>query len=345
MVTKVLESSYVIHEDNFTETMDGITTLFRVMDHDPNVSKAPLCRSIIIMATFMIENVFWNAIQKFRDENELHMCCLKIIQDGITNRIGISKAMIEWPELLVGVGFDYSAEPFASIKCLIDERNDIVHSDRISYYSYFIDTENGASAAYYTALMSAKSIWMHFFGIENEIYNSFETPFPPPTKVYFQSALNSAKKISIRHLNPKENPSELKTLDEYKVLSSKLYENIVDEIFGTENKDKIQKALEVCEYPIKVTELFKKSYRNLPNDHKKSALRMLSPLLRTLTKKKMRSCYGVNFGKALPHIKLDIKRIIFKNHHGYMCLPVNEYLLIFIIDTSTIELTDIIKNV
>jgi hypothetical protein len=345
MITKVLESSIISHEDNFTETMDGITTLFRFMAHDPIISKAPLCRSIMIMATFMIENVFWNAIQKFRDENETHRCCSKIIQDGIDNRIGISKAMVDWPELLVGVRFDYSSEPFTSITCLIDERNNIVHSNRISYYSYFIDTENGASSAYYTALMSAKSIWRHFFGIENEIYNSFEKTFPSPSNIYFQSALNNAKKISIRHLDPKDNPSGLKTLDEYEGLSSKIYENIVDEIFEVENKDTIQKALEVCEYPIKVTELFKMSYSNLPSDIKISALKMLSPLLRTLTKKKMLSCYGVNFGKALPHIKLGIKRIMFKNHHGYMCLPIKKHLVIFIIDTSTIELTDIIENV
>ena len=344
MVTKVLESLYVIHEDNFTETMDGITTLFRVLDQEPNVSNAPLCRSIIIMATFMIENVFWNVIQKYREHNELHKCCSKIIEDGITNRIGISKAMTEWPELLVGKSFDYSFEPFTSTKCLIDERNDIIHSDRISYYSYFIDTQDGASAAYYTSLMSAKSIWKHFFGLENEIYNSFEKTFPPPKKTYFQSALNYAKKVSIRHLASKDKPIGLKTLDEYKGLSSKVYENVIDEVFGKENKNIIQSALDICEYPIKVTETFKNAFCNLSEDIKKSALKQLNPLFRTLTKKKMLANYGVNFGKALPHIKLDIKRIIFKNHHGYMCIPVKDYLLIFIIDTSTIELTDIIKN-
>ena len=123
-----------------------------------------------------------------------------------------------------------------------------------------------------------------------------------------------------------------------------MYENVIDEVFGKENKNIIQSALDICEYPIKVTETFKNAFCNLSEDIKQSALKQLNPLFRTLTKKKMLANYGVNFGKALPHIKLDIKRIIFKNHHGYMCIPVKNYLLIFIIDTSTIELTDIIKN-
>lgn len=324
--------------------MDGITTLFRVMDHEPNISQAPLCRSIMIMSSFMIENVFWNAIEIFRAENKLHKCCLTILDTDTKKKIGISKAMAKWPDILVGKHFDYSSEPFTSTKCLIDERNKIVHSDRISYYSSYIDTVRGATAAYYTALMSAKSIWKHFFGHENEIYNSFETTFPPPEKIYFQNALNEAKKYSIRMLEPEEFPSALKSLDEYRCMTSEVCENIVDKIFGLQGVDIIGNAINECEYPIKLTETFKSAYKLLPKNVKESVLKNLTPLLKALKRKKLLSYYGVKFGEVLPHARLNIRRIKFKNHHGYMCLPAEEFLVIFIIDTSTIELTDIIKN-
>lgn len=333
----------VIHADNFTETMDGITTLIREMEDKPNILQASLCRCVMIMATIMIENVFWNAIKKFRKENELHKCCARIIDKGIADRIGVSKAMKEWPELIVGKGFD-SSEPFGSAMCLIYERNQIVHSSRLSYYSHYIETLDGAKAAYYTALMSAKSIWKHFFGVENEIYNSFEKTFPPPEEVYFQKVLNYAKKVSIPYLEEKEFPKRLKTLNEYKKLSSKVCDDIVNDVFGKGKHDTITRALEICDYPIKVTELFKKSYLNLTDDLKESVLKKLGPLFRTLTKQKIRYKGGVLLGEVLPHVKLGIMRIRFKNHGAYMCIPVEEFLVIFIIDNSTIELTDIIKK-
>ena len=85
--------------------------------------------------------------------------------------------------------FDFSGEPFSSMRCIIQERNDVTHQERGSYYSYYIDRYDGAASAYYTALECAKSIKKHFGEDPVQPYENFEKVFPAPSNVLFQKAL------------------------------------------------------------------------------------------------------------------------------------------------------------
>jgi len=239
---------------------------------------------------------------------------------------------------------DFSTEPFTSLRCLIDERNDIAHSDRLSYYSYYIDTYEGVSSAYFTAIECAKAIQKHFHGPEGYSYSDFEKVFLPPENVHFQNALNIAKKKSIRLLEEHDFPNELKTLEEYRACPKYKLEDVVSEMFGDNFAELFSKSIDICDYAINVSKYFRDAVNQLSDHHKEATGKKISPLFRTLTKKKMSHYYGVKFGEVLPHVKLKIKRIAFQNHHGYMCMPFDKYLILFIIDTGSIELTDIIKN-
>jgi hypothetical protein len=343
MITKSIERSIVIHEDNFTETMDGITTLLKIIKSNGNITHAPICRSILLMSHFMIENVFWNTVEKYLQVNEVDLSTKNVIKTGFQNNIGIGKAMDEWPQMLVGRCFDFSHELFSSMRCLIKERNDLAHSDRVSYYSYYIDTYKGASSAYFTAIECAKAIQKHFNGIESRIYSEFEKEYPPPEKVLFQNALNWAKKNSIQLITKEEFPSQLKTLEHYKSCSHQKFDDVDSQLFGREYVNLFNNSTNKCEYLIKITNDFYDAVGQLNDEQKAIIAKKLSPLFCTLTKKKMMHHYGINFGEVLPHIKLKIKRIAYEKHHGYMCMPAEDLLIIFIINTNSIELTDIIK--
>jgi len=344
MTATSIESSYVIHEDNFTETMDGIVTLLRVIKSDGNISYPPLCRSILLMSCFMIENVFWNTIKRYISRNQVDQSLRNTIETELTNKIGFGKAIDNWPQLLIGNPFDFSTEPFSSLRTLVEERNDVAHSDRVSYYSYYIDTYEGASSAYYTALECAKAIQQQFNDPKMDIYSEFEKAFPPPEKIYFQRALSIAKKNSIPLLTQEEFPRELKTLEEYLSGSQNIFEDVASEIFGEQYIELFNNSISICDYAINVSDYFYECVRDLEENQKEMIARKLSPLLRNLTMKKMVCCYGVRFGEVLPHVKLKIKRITYKNHHGYMCMPVEDDVIVFIINTNSIELTDLIKN-
>jgi hypothetical protein len=335
----------VIHKDNFTETMDGIVTLLRIIKSDGNISYPPLCRSIMMMSCFMIENVFWNTVRNFVLNPAVNETVKNTIETELADKIGFGKAADTWPELLTGRKFDFSKEPFASLRVLVEERNDITHSDRISYYSYYIDTYEGASSAYFTALECAKAIEQHFNGEGSYSYSNFEKVFYPPEKILFQRVLNHAKKNSIQHLTATEFPQNLRSLEEYQSCSRRSFEEVASNIFGTDYEILFNSSLSACEYSIKVANYFQDSVYSLNETQKKLVASKLSPLFKNLTMKKMVHGYGVRFGEVLPHVKLKIKRLIFQDHHGYMCMPVRDDLLVFIIDTNSIELTDFIKNV
>ncbi len=344
MISLSIESSYVIHEDNFTETMDGIVTLLRIIKSDGNISYPPLCRSILLMSCFMIENVFWNTIKKYIASNQVDQSVRDTIETELSNKIGLRKAMDNWPQLLTNHCFDFSTEPFSSLGTLVQERNDIAHSDRVSYYSYYIDNYDGASSAYYTALESAKAIQKHFNDPKNSIYAKFEKVFSPPRKILFQRAISTAKKNSIPLLTQEEFPCELKTLEEYVSSSQKIFDNVASELFGENYTELFNDSISICEYKVNVSNYFYENLHDLNELQKEKVARKISLLLRNLTMKKMANGYGVRFGEVLPHVKLKIKRIAYKNHHGYMCMPVDDNLIVFIINTSSIELTDLVKN-
>jgi hypothetical protein len=335
-----LESSYVIHEDNFTETMDGITTLLTLLKREGNLTEAPICRAIILMSHFMIENVFWTTVKHVLNEQNIDQEIKEQIAEDYSQKIGISEAIEKWPFLLTGQNFDFSREPFASLVCLINERNDVTHSERVSYYSSYIDTFDGAASAYYTALECTKKIQKYLLGQPSIKYSEFEQVFSPPKKVLFQHALNYAKSNSIKYLSPQDYPENLKSLNEYKNSTISNIENEIEEYFG----QALQDATEICQYSINATDYFIEAITNISEENKKEIAKKIAPLFRTLTLKKMIGKYGIRFGEVLPHVRLKIRRLRFGDHHGYMCMPTTEHLVVFLIGTADIILTDIINK-
>lgn len=345
MIKKTLECPTIIHEDNFTETMDGITTLLNIVKRDGNITYPPICRAIILLSHFMIENVFWNTVKELIKNNIIPQSVRDIVEDGFRRNIGIAEAIENWPEMLTGKRFNFeSDEIFASLLCLIKERNEIVHNERISYYSYYLDNFHGAASAYYTAIECAKKIQKHFKKDGDYKYSYYEKLFKPPKKILFQQALNEAKKNSINILDRSQIPKNIKSLEEYETVSRKKIMQVIVDIFGENYLDLFNNSLEKCEFSIFVTEYFINATKSLPEDEKLNISKKLKPLFFTLTKKKMVSCYGVRFGEVLPHIKLRIYRIPFNNHHGYMCMPCGDHLIIFIIDTSSIVISDFMEK-
>ena len=325
--------------------MDGITYLFKILKQDGNASKAPICRAIILMSHFMIENAFWNTTSKFLKANTatIGQSIKNTIQNDKCKKIGMSKAIEQWPQLLTGKSFDFSHEPFSSMKCLIKERNDITHQDRISYYSYYIDSFNGATSAYFTALECAKKIRKHFDQDHNPIYSKFEKVFPPASNEFFQKALNNARNNSIIINYDKQILDKIKTLDCYNSAKLLDFKENIKEIYKEDFNLIFSKLGIECEYHIDISKLFINKLAKVSTSKRKSIFQKLMSLFKALKRKRMLGKYGVAFGEVLPHIRLKINRIPFENHLGYMCMPSNNYSIIFIIHTDRVAVHDLMK--
>jgi hypothetical protein len=131
---------YSIHADGSTETLSGIVYLIGQIESlektDDRLKIYYLTRLVIISSSYLVEQVFAKSVRKFitdassNSTNTIIKRLLGVLLDKrySLKRVGISRAMEEWPKELTGKRWDLGREPFQSWKILIQKRNDIIHS-------------------------------------------------------------------------------------------------------------------------------------------------------------------------------------------------------------------------
>jgi len=145
-----------IHEDSWTETLDLLNCFLDII-HDTSgrydLPDESLRRMVIIMSHYLVEIMFWDTINKylvFKNDPILKESYKKFKQSSFSKVIKII------PQEYTGVPFDFSVEPFQSLKILIKNRNLLIHNNSTE----MIGT---AEAAFHSAIKCSQKIWKHFF--------------------------------------------------------------------------------------------------------------------------------------------------------------------------------------
>lgn len=186
MISKTQIITNIIHEDSWTETIEGIHYFLKLIDsQDDSVPKEPLNRVVIILSHYLVEVMFWDTVKNF--VKEMNVDLLEKVLSKLEGQTGFSRAIEEWPKMLTGKSFNLGDEPFQSLNSLIKYRNEIIHTN-------FLDQYASASSAYYSAVRISEEIEKHFFPTKAFHYKDWVKIFPPPIAKTFQQSFNEIKK-------------------------------------------------------------------------------------------------------------------------------------------------------
>lgn len=189
---------YSIHADSWTETLAGLLYLIEHIDtlavQGDKVNHAHLTRLGIISSSFLAEQVFAQASKQYIDEALSHESADDTSQLGrrilsqwarknTLQKIGIRRALEDWPIMLVGQSLPLGVEPLQSLGLLMNKRNSILHmlSDQTDY-DFASDVVRSALC---TAVEASKAIWAHFFPSKNFPYEDWLLEYPVPSACYF----------------------------------------------------------------------------------------------------------------------------------------------------------------
>jgi hypothetical protein len=350
MVTSTFIIRSVIHEDNYTETMDCIDYLLTsINSNDDAVPKMSLSRSIVTLSHYLAEVMFWSTVDNFVEKNKIILSTdvIEQVKPGTSlTLISLSKAIEEWPALLTNKGFDFDKEPFSSFKILIKYRNMLTHSNDYDIISYYLENYESASSAYYTAMKISEEIEKHFFPDKAFHYKIWYQTFPPPIEKTFQTAYNDAKKLAIPYNNvenQKRIDSICKNSNNYQAQDYILISDFL-QTQSNDTNDIFNKVFQQCDLKIELHEKFINSLSTLDTSLFTNILYKIRKLLLNLNKRKIAGHFGIKFGEILPHTTLKIKRLKGDKWPGYMCMDHLNMLIIFKIDRESFKLIDLIKK-
>lgn len=180
--------------DGWSETLEGLMYLIDQIEalerNGDTLNKLYLTRLTIISSTYLAEQVFAISVQKFIT-GVLAASANTLVKNLLANwkeryslkRVGISRAMEEWPKELTGQPLDFGKEPLQSLKSLIERRNDIIHKlYDTTKYDKAIEI---ARSAFYTAIEASKTIESHFFPGKVFSYQDWLDRFQMSSGVFF----------------------------------------------------------------------------------------------------------------------------------------------------------------
>lgn len=184
---------YSIH-DGWTETLAGLVYLIDQIEalekKGDTVNKLYLTRLAIISSTYLAEQVFVKSLVKFITD-ALNASTNALLNNLLGDwekryslkKIGVSRAMEEWPKELTGKPLDFSKEPLQSLRKLIDKRNDIIH--RINDTTKYDKAIDIARSALFTAIEASKALEAHFFPGKDFSYQVWLDKFQLSSGVFF----------------------------------------------------------------------------------------------------------------------------------------------------------------
>jgi hypothetical protein len=185
---------YSIHADGWTETLAGVLHIISQIETlektGDTVNKIYLTRLVIISSSYLAEQVFAKAIRKYVDE-ALHCSSEDLFTNLLKDwdsrnsikKIGITRALEEWPKVLTGKPLDFGVEPLQSLKTLMEKRNDIIHT--LSDLTSYEEASTIGRSALHTALEASKTIDAHFFPGREFSYKGWLDAYSIPTGNYF----------------------------------------------------------------------------------------------------------------------------------------------------------------
>lgn len=197
-VTSAFTIRYSIHANAWTETLAGLLYLIDQIDHVENkgdsVNQTYLTRLTIISSSYLAEQVFVQASKQYVDEllagnpKDAASHLLKRLLKGWNDRnsiqkVGISRAMEEWPKVLKGRPLKLGEEPLQSLKLVMEKRNNIIH--KLSDLTRYGQASDVARSALHTAVEGSKNIWDHFFPETAFPYDDWLSEYPIPSACYF----------------------------------------------------------------------------------------------------------------------------------------------------------------
>lgn len=194
-VTTSLTIRYSIHADAWTETLAGLQYLTDQIEtlekSGDSVNKIYLTRVTIISSSYLAEQVFAQASKKYIDQKLTCRSVSTLTKDLLKDwkrrnsirKIGISRAIKEWPKVLTGNPLKLGDEPLQSLKKMVDKRNDIIH--KLSDLTHYEQASDVARSALYTAVEASKTIESHFFPGKNFSYSEWLNKYPIPSGPYF----------------------------------------------------------------------------------------------------------------------------------------------------------------
>jgi len=195
-VTAVLEQGYSIHEDGWTETLAGLSILVKQIEQfeksGDNFNAVYLLRLAIISSCYLAEQMFSKSVSIYV-EKALQQC----VQDQreyrlLTNwsrrntlrKVGISRAMKEWPEILTGAKFNLGEGALQALAALTRKRNDIVH--KLNDLTQYSQPAQVAKSAIFTAVEACKEIEKHFFPGQDFSYSEWLQKYPVENTGFFK---------------------------------------------------------------------------------------------------------------------------------------------------------------
>lgn len=197
-VSAAITILYAIHGDAWTETLVGMLYLIdqveRLENTGDSVNKIYLTRLAIISSSYLAEQVFAKASKKYVDEvlagdtkdAASHLTRRMVMEWKDRNsiqKVGVSRAMDEWPKVLTGAPLKFGEEPLQSLSIVMNKRNDIIH--KLSDLTHYEQAADVARSALYTAVEASKNIWAHFFPGTVFPYNDWLSEYPIPSACYF----------------------------------------------------------------------------------------------------------------------------------------------------------------
>ncbi len=203
-ISSSLQQQYSIHEDGWTETLAGLSLLVKQIEEfeksGDNLNAVYLLRLAIISSCYLAEQIFSKSVAAYVD-GVLRGCAKQPngqrekrllenwSQDNTLRKVGISRAMKEWPEILTGTKFNRGEGALQALGALTKKRNDIVHklNDRTQYSQ----PAQIAKSAIFTAVEACKEIEKHFFPDNNFFYSEWLKEYPVANSGFFNLKITS----------------------------------------------------------------------------------------------------------------------------------------------------------
>lgn len=194
-----IEIIYSLHEDGWTETLCGLNFLVKEIENleqSGDSNTIYLTRLCIISSSYLAEQVFNSAVTKYIEtalnnlgNSEAEVSKKQFYEDWRENntlrKIGISRAIREWPQELTGKKLFLGSGVMQALKVLTDKRNDIVH--KLDDLTQYIQPSDIAKSAIFTAVEACKIIEDHFFPGQNFTYDKWLKTYPVENAPLFRN--------------------------------------------------------------------------------------------------------------------------------------------------------------
>lgn len=110
-------------------------------------------------------------------------------KDNTLRKVGISRAMKEWPKILTGTKLNQGEGALQALTALTEKRNDIVH--KLNDLTQYSRPTQIAKSVVFTALEACKEIEQHFFPGKDFSYREWLEEYPVEDTGFFNLKITS----------------------------------------------------------------------------------------------------------------------------------------------------------